>query len=70
MLGRVALTANEIARLYAEEQRQVGRQLDFVLFLDGDERAARAVSAPEAAFVASWRRPKWHVLTTAPASAP
>jgi hypothetical protein len=61
LAGRQTLPANAIARLYAEERRRPDRQLDFVWFLDGRERERRAVVADEAAFAASWRRPKWDV---------
>lgn len=68
LLGRLALPANELARLYDADADHPDRQLDWVLFLDGDERERRAVSASEPDFRDSWRRPKWHVLV-APADA-
>jgi hypothetical protein len=68
LMGRLALPANELARLYDADADHPERQLDWVLFLDGDERGRRARPAGEAAFRDSWRRPKWHVLV-APADA-
>ena len=68
LLGRLALPANELARIYDVDADRPDRQLDWVLFLDGDERGRQARPASEAAFRDSWRRPKWHVLI-APANA-
>lgn len=60
--GRLTLPANEIARLYAEEADDPGRQLDFVLFLDAREGEGRAVETDEAAFRASPSRLKWDLF--------
>lgn len=67
LLGRLALPANELARLYDADAERPDRQLDFVLFLDGDEHERVARPSDEASFRQSWRRPKWHVLV-APAA--
>jgi len=69
ILGRTALPANAIARLYDEESGGDGEQLELVAFLDGHEREGVAVEAGAAAFRSSWRRPKWHVLVQGPATA-
>ncbi len=69
LLGRLALPANGIARLYDAQRDGDARQLDFVLLLDGDERRGHVREADEDVFRASWRRPKWHVLTGETASA-
>ena len=61
--GRLMMTPNEIARRFALERGHEERQLDFVLMLDGDERAKRAHLASAEAFARSWARPKWHILT-------
>lgn len=69
--GRLMMAPNELARLYQRERGLARRQFDFVLMLDGDEGARRAHPADAETFAASWRRPKWHIVTsrTAPAAA-
>lgn len=68
MLGRLVLPANEIARQFDAEQASAeGQQLDFVLFLDGNEKSDRATEAAVEDFRQSWRRPKWHIVTAASA---
>lgn len=63
VLGRKTLPANEIVRHFDEHFGTPTQQFDFVLFLDGDERGRRAVEATLDAFRATWKRPKWHVLS-------
>lgn len=63
MLGRPVLPANLIARQFHEQFGTPAQQLDFVAFIDGYEREKRAVESTVQAFCASWKRPKWHVLT-------
>lgn len=63
MLGRQVTPANEIAKLFDAEYGKPEQQFDFVLFLDGQERAKNAVEASVEEFRASCLRPKWHVLT-------
>jgi len=60
--GRLTLPANDIARRYAEEADDPGRQLDFVLFLDARERLGLAVEADETAFRSSPARLKWDLF--------
>ena len=60
--GRQLLPANNIARLFAREYGTAGAQFDFVLFLDGHEQEGVAVPADVAAFLTSYKRPKWHIL--------
>lgn len=62
ILGRTAIPANSIARQFDEEFGTPGAQLDFVAFLDGQEKRGVAVEAGVDEFRNSWRRPKWHVL--------
>jgi len=62
ILGRKATPANEIARMFDTQYAAPDQQLDFILFLDGYERAKKAVEADVDAFRQSWKRPKWHVL--------
>ncbi len=63
IVGRPATPANEIARLFDQENDRTDRQLDFVAFLDGHERDGIARTADIKEFRRSWRRPKWHVFT-------
>lgn len=63
MLGRQVTPANEFAKLFDAQFGKPAQQFDFILFLDGNERSEKAVEASVDAFRASWKRPKWHVLT-------
>lgn len=59
--GRRTLPANELVKLFDAQADSPSRQLDFVLFLDGNEQAGKAASADAAALRASWKRLKWDV---------
>ncbi len=62
-VGRWTLPANEIVRQYAVHQEGGGgAALSFVYFLDGREKAGRAVVADEAAFRRSHERAQWDIL--------
>lgn len=63
VIGRLATSPNDMVRQFDEQFGTAAQQTDFVLFLDGQERAGRAVEATPADFRSSWRRPKWHLLT-------
>lgn len=63
VLGRLATSPNDIARQFDEQFGTAAQQTDLVLFLDGHEKTRRAVEATPEDFRASWRRPKWHILT-------
>jgi hypothetical protein len=56
------LPANDLARHFDATFGSDGQQLDLLLFLDGDERAGRAVERGVDEFRRSWRRPKWRGL--------
>lgn len=58
VMGRWTLPANEIARTYVAQPAGEGRQLDFVLFLDGDVTTGTAREQGEAAFCKSADRPR------------
>ena len=60
--GRLTLPANEIARAVAETKGTDLAQLDWVYFIDTRESEGSAYVADEAAFLASYRRPKWDPL--------
>jgi Permuted papain-like amidase enzyme, YaeF/YiiX, C92 family len=61
--GRPVLTPNDIAQQFDQSFGSARQQFDLVAFLDGQARSDRAVEADLAQFRASWRRPKWHILT-------
>jgi rhomboid family GlyGly-CTERM serine protease len=61
--GRLNTPPNEIVREFDETYDTPRQQFDFVLFLDGHERAQRAVTADVATLRSSWKRPKWHIVT-------
>lgn len=63
IVGRLATPPNEMIKVFDAEAEREDRQLDFVAFLDGQEKAGRADEADETALRDSWKRPKWHVLT-------
>ena len=62
MLGRPLLPANKIARQFDEQYGTADAQFEFITFLDGHERAGKAIEADVTQFRQSWQRPKWHVL--------
>ena len=62
LLGRKLMTANDMAMVFDQEYGSQRQQLDFVLFLDGDERAKMAYVSNLESFRKSWKRPKWHIL--------
>ena len=65
IVGRPALPANEIARLFADEDGEPDAQFDLVAFIDGDERTGTASESTRSEFLESWRRPKWHIVARA-----
>jgi hypothetical protein len=58
----MTLGPNSVVRLFDQQRGTPQEQLAFAWFLDGREREGRAVFADEAAFRASWRRPKWDIV--------
>lgn len=63
ILGRPATPANELVRQFDQVYGTPEQQFDLVLFLDGQERSRRAVESTLDEFRASWRRPKWFIVT-------
>ncbi len=62
ILGKLLLSANDIAVEYDKEYNTNKQDMDFVLFYDGFEKSRDAKRSDEKEFRASWKRPKWHVL--------
>lgn len=63
MLGRKVAPANEFVKQFDAQAITGKQQFELVRFLDGSERMKRAKEATLEEFRASWKRPKWHVLT-------
>lgn len=59
--GRRVLSPNDIVRKFAAEEGEEP-QLEFVLFLDGNEHSSRATPKDAQALRASCDRPKWDFL--------
>jgi hypothetical protein len=63
MFGRMLTPVNAYARFFKEEYGSAQQQMDFVLFIDGYEKNRNAVNRDVTAFMESWKRPKWHIIT-------
>ena len=63
MLGRKVAPANEFVKQFDAQLVTRKHQFDLVKFLDGRERSKSAKESTLEDFRASWKRPKWHVLT-------
>jgi hypothetical protein len=63
MLGRQVTPANEFVKQFDEQFATGTAQFELVEFLDGYEHTKSARTGSLAEFRASWKRPKWHVLT-------
>ena len=61
IMGRPTLPPNMAVAQYDRQRDTAAQQLEFVFFVDGNESTKTAQFADEAAFRASWRRPKWDV---------
>ena len=62
ILGRKLITANDIVQLFDEEYGTGSPQLEFIVFLDGNEADGVAYRSDVETFRTSWKRPKWHIL--------
>jgi len=62
MLGRQLLPANLIAKQFDEQYGTPAAQFEFIAFMDGNERAGRAMESDLTHFRESWKRPKWNIL--------
>ncbi len=59
--GRRTLPANQIVRRFDADAERGFPQMDFVLFLDGNEKSGKVGLSTEAAFRATWKRTKWDI---------
>jgi len=62
MNGRMILPPNSFAQKFAEEYSTDRQELDFVLFLDGNEDSGTAFEKGVEEFILSWKRPKWDIM--------
>lgn len=62
ILGRNAITANDIIKLFAAELESEQQQFEFIVFLDGYERRKKAINSDIESLKSSWLRPNWHIL--------
>ncbi len=63
LMGHMVTPANAFAKLYADEYGTDKQQMDMVLFMDGYERDQKAIKSDLKAFLKTWKRPKWHIIT-------
>lgn len=59
--GRYVLPPNDIARVFDAQYETSEQQMDFVFFLDANERLGRATYSDLPTFRTSWRRRKWEL---------
>jgi hypothetical protein len=60
--GKKMLTPSEIAQWYEQTRNTPEQQIELVMFVDSNEKAGVAFESTEAAFIGSYKRPKWHVF--------
>ena len=60
--GRLILSPNSLAEKFDQEMDSEDAELEFVLFLDGNEKTKAVVSRDAEAFRKTWQRPKWHIV--------
>ena len=70
-IGKHLVTpANAFAKEFSQTYNTNRQQMDLVLFMDGYERQRTAVKSDVAAFLDSWKRPKWHIIRQSISSKP
>lgn len=62
ILGKYVVPANKMIVMFDEQYDTEQKQLDFVFFLDGNEKKRIAESKDAKALCGSHTRPKWHVF--------
>ena len=63
LMGRRVTPANDIVRWFDETYGTDKQRMNFVLFMDGKDLKGKAVESDLPTLRASWRRPRWHMLT-------
>jgi hypothetical protein len=61
MMGRKTLPAHEIARQFAQDAQSENATLDFVAFIDAEEKGGRAFFSTEEEFIKTAKRTKWDI---------
>jgi len=70
-IGKHLVTpANAFAQQFSQAYNTARQQMDLILFMDGYERQRAAVRSDLAAFLDSWKRPKWHIIQQSISSKP
>jgi len=59
--GRPIFTPNKLAQKFDEEREQQN-ELEFVLYLEGNEKTHKVKSQTEDKFRVTWKRPKWYIV--------
>jgi hypothetical protein len=60
--GALLFTPNQFVEKFDKEFNLENHELNFVLFLDGNEKTSEVIERDLEEFRNSWKRPKWHVL--------
>jgi len=60
--GRKIFSPTDFVKKFYDERGNFGRELEFVYFLDGNEKLQKAFVKEEADFATSWTRPKYDFL--------
>lgn len=61
--GRQIISPNDLAELFSKQYNSNTQHFDLILFLDSDESTGKAVEKDVDAFLPTWERPKWYLLT-------
>lgn len=60
--GRLIFSPNSFVKKFDEECEKKKPELEFVLFLDGNEKTKKITERTQEEFRESWKRPKWHIV--------
>jgi membrane-associated phospholipid phosphatase len=61
MLGRKIMSPTDMVKKYYDERNTEKRELDFVYFIDGNEKLKKALVKGEEEFLTTWTRPKYDI---------
>ena len=60
--GKSIVSPTDIAKNFSEERSHTKKQLDFVYFLDGNEKLQKSFPKNEKSFLPTWKREKYSFL--------
>lgn len=60
--GRLIFSPNNFVKKFDDECEGESPELEFVLFLDGNEKTKKIIERTKEEFRKSWKRPKWHIV--------